>query len=137
MQMLMESDGEFHILIHQKILSLANISCPIILHPLFVINIHQSSELQSPSDKEKANLIIANKDSHYLPYTNSMYSAVLVPSSLVASQRYVPLSVLFSVVMVNSLPSTIIRSMSGSSPPSLDHTTRFGLGNKGQTVLCI
>lgn len=63
----------------------------------------------------------------YSPYTNSTYSALLVPRWLLASQRYVPLSVLFSVVMVSSLPSTIMRSMSGSSPPSLDHSTGSGL----------
>lgn len=64
------------------------------------------------------------------PYTNSTYSAPLVPRWLLASQRYVPLSVLLSVVMVSSLPSTIIRSMSGSSPPSLDHSTGSGLWEK-------
>lgn len=63
----------------------------------------------------------------YSPYTNSTYSALLVPRWLLASQRYVPLSVLFSVVMVSSLPSTIMRSMSGRSPPSLDHCTDSGL----------
>lgn len=63
----------------------------------------------------------------YSPYTNSTYSALLVPRWLLASQRYVPLSVLFSVVMVSSLPSTIMRSMSGSSPPSLNHSTGSGL----------
>lgn len=76
-------------------------------------------------------------DGHHLPYTNSVYSALSVPRWLLASQRYVPLSVLLSVVMVNSLPSTIMRSMSGSSPPSLDHSTGSGLGNQGQTRLRI
>lgn len=93
--------------------------------------------LTNERDKEKASLTVTHKDSHYLPYTNSTYSALPVPRWLLASHRYVPLSVLLSVVMVNSLPSTIIRSISGSSPPSLDHSTKSGLGNKRQPCLCI
>lgn len=71
------------------------------------------------------------------PYTNSTYSALLLPRWLLASQRYVPLSVLFSVVMVSSWPSTIMRSMSGSSPPSLDHSTDSGLEAKTRELLTV
>lgn len=71
------------------------------------------------------------------PYTNSTYSALLLPRWLLASQRYVPLSVLFSVVMVSSWPSTIMRSMSGSSPPSLDHSTDSGLEAKTRERLTV
>ena len=61
-----------------------------------------------------------------------MNSAELDPRWLLALHSYVPLSVLLSVVMVSSGPSTIIRSTSGSSPPSLDHSTGSGLsGGRG------
>lgn len=61
------------------------------------------------------------------PYTYSLYSAMSVPRELLASQRYVPLSVLLSDVMTSSLPSTIMRSTSGSSPPSFVQITGSGL----------
>lgn len=66
----------------------------------------------------------------YLPYTYRVNSSLLVPRWLLASQRYVPLSVLFSVVMMRSRPSTIIRSISGSSPPSFVQNTGSGLKMK-------
>lgn len=63
----------------------------------------------------------------HLPFIIKMYSALFLPMELVASHRYVPLSVLFKKVIVNSLPFTTILSGSGSSPPSFVHNTGSGL----------
>lgn len=76
------------------------------------------------SQYSKQPLAILNNNS---PYTNSAYSSLLVPRWFLASHRYVPLSVLLRFVMISSLPSTIIRSTSGSTPPSFVHNTRSGL----------
>lgn len=63
----------------------------------------------------------------YLPCTMRTYSALLWPMVLVASHRYVPLSVLFRKRIFSSLPLTTIRSGSGNSPPSFVHKTGSGL----------